>query len=199
MQFNTLFIRFKHRFANHQDRGLLANIGWLTIGMMTNRVLRLLITIVVARTLSQADYGLIALIFTAHEMIGLFLQRCTNVKLIQAPRAALDPLCDATYSLNWLLGSRLFLIQCATGWLLSQAYQAPELFLPLCALALTYLQLPFAMVQAALNFRDGKLRLVAKIDVGQTLVDTAGVLAMIAAGAGVGGLGKPKTITTVNW
>lgn len=199
MQFNTLFIRFKHRFANHQDRGLLANIGWLTIGMMTNRVLRLLITIVVARTLSQADYGLIALIFTAHEMIGLFLQRCTNVKLIQAPRAALDPLCDATYSLNWLLGSSLFLIQCATGWLLSQAYQAPELFLPLCALALTYLQLPFAMVQAALNFRDGKLRLVAKIDVGQTLVDTGGVLALIAAGAGIWALVIPKILTPLIW
>ncbi len=199
MRFNTVATRFKQRLTENPDRRLLANIGWLTVGMMTNRVLRLLITIVVARTLSQADYGLIALIFTAHEMIGLFLQRCTSVKLIQAAENELPHLCEATSSLNWVLGASLFLIQCATGWLLSQAYQAPELFLPLCALGLTYLQLPTAMVQAALNFRAGKLRLMAKIDVGQTLVDTLGILALIVAGAGIWALVIPKIFTPLIW
>ena len=167
--------------------------------MGTNRVLRLLITIVVARSLSQADYGLIALIFTTHEMIGLFLQRCTNIKLIQAPKQELSALCETTTSMNWFLGGGLSLIQCATGWALSQAYQAPDLFLPLCALAITYLQLPISMVQAALNVREGKLQLVAKIEVVQTLLDTIAVLALIYAGAGLWALVIPRLITPLIW
>lgn len=199
MHFQALTSRLRQRLANHQDQRLLTNIGWLTVGMVTNRVLRLLITIVVARSLSQADYGLIALIFTTHEMIGLFLQRCTNIKLIQTPKQELSALCETTSSMNWLLGGGLFLIQCVTGWVLSQAYQAPDLFLPLCALALTYLQLPISMVQAALNVREGKLQLVAKIEVAQTLADTIAVLALIYAGAGLWALVIPRVITPLIW
>ncbi len=199
MHFNALTSRLRQRLAKHQDHRLLTNIGWLTVGMVTNRVLRLLITIVVARTLSQADYGLIALIFTTHEMIGLFLQRCTNIKLIQAPKQELNALCETTASMNWLLGGGLFLIQCLTGWVLSQAYQAPDLFLPMCALAITYLQLPISMVQAALNVREGKLQVVAKIEVVQTLLDTIAVLALIYAGAGLWALVIPRLITPLIW
>ncbi len=175
------------------------NVGWLTLSMLATRVLRLAITVVVARTFTPLEYGQIALIFTAHEIIGLFMQRCTQVKLIQAPGQQLGALCRTTYTLNWLLGAGLLVAQCLTGFAVATFYDAPELWLPISLLGVSHLLLPTAMVQAALNVRAGKLQLVAKIEVAQTVAEAAGTLLLIAAGMGIWSLVIPKILAPLLW
>ncbi|MBU2955898.1 oligosaccharide flippase family protein [Marinobacter sp. F3R08] len=175
------------------------NVGWLTLSMLATRILRLGITVVVARTFTPLDYGQIALIFTAHEIIGLFIQRCTQVKLIQAPTRDLPSLCRTTYPLNWVLSLSLLAAQFLTGFLVATFYATPELWLPISLLGLSHLLLPAGMVQAALNVRAGKLQLVAKIEVAQTVAEATGVLLLIAAGMGIWSLVIPKIIAPLLW
>ncbi|QSP93974.1 oligosaccharide flippase family protein [Marinobacter salinisoli] len=177
----------------------LRNIGWLTLSMLASRVLRLAVTVVVARTFTQLDYGQIALIFTTHEIISLFIQRCTQVKLIQAPPKELPSLCRTTFGMNWLLGFTLALVQCAVGYVVATIYGAAELWLPISLLGLCHLILPMAMVPAALNVREGKMHLVAKIEVGQTTFETVSVLVLIASGAGIWALVIPKLLAPFIW
>lgn len=179
--------------------GFVRNVGWLTASMLVSRVLRLAITVVVARTFTTIDYGQIALIFTAHEIIALFIQRCTQVKLIQAPGQELASLCRTTYTLNWFLGLGLLAAQCLTGYVIASAYDAPGLWLPIATLGICHLILPLGMVPAALNVRQGKLNLVAKIEVAQTFFETIGVLSLLALGAGIWALVIPKLLAPVIW
>ncbi|WP_417536698.1 oligosaccharide flippase family protein [Methylophaga sp.] len=193
------FQTLSHLAHSFRANAFFRNVGWLTGSMLVSRILRLAITVVVARTFSTVDYGQIALIFTAHEIITLFMQRCTQVKLVQAPLEALSALCRTTYSLNWLLGLGLLLAQCVTGFIIIKVYDAPDLWLPITILGLCHLLMPIGMVHAALNVRQGKLKLVAKIEVAQTVFEAVGVLLLIAFGAGIWALVIPKLFAPLLW
>ncbi len=199
MSSGSFFPRLLNSVRYAQDASLFRNIGWLSSGMLINRVLRLVITVVLARSFGPEEYGLMALIFTAHEIVSLFIHRCTNVKIIQAPATALNALCATTFSINWVLGGVLLLSQCLLALFLSELYSVQALILPLCVLALVHIQLPLAMVQSALNVRAGKMRLVAQIEVAQTLVEAVFVLTLLYSGAGIWSVVIPKLLTPVIW
>ncbi|WP_323751030.1 oligosaccharide flippase family protein [Marinobacter sp.] len=193
------FQTLNHLAGSFRANAFFRNVGWLTGSMLLSRVFRLAITVVVARTFSTVDYGQIALIFTAHEIITLFMQRCTQVKLVQAPLEALAALCKTTYSLNWLLGLGLLLAQWVTGFIIATVYDAPDLWLPIALLGLCHLLMPIGMVHAALNVRQSKLKLVAKIEVSQTFFEVVGVLLLIASGLGIWALVIPKLFAPLIW
>ncbi len=175
------------------------NIGWLTIAQVINRVFRLATTIIVARVLLPEEYGMIAVIFSVHELLFVVLRRSTQTRLIQAPASRLDRLCATTYTLNWLLAVSLFLAQCSVAWGVATNYHNRELLLPICVLGLIYLQLPVAMIQAGLNIRQGKMKVVAQIDAMQTLLESIMVIAFVLAGFGIWSLVLPKIIATPVW
>ncbi|UDL07036.1 oligosaccharide flippase family protein [Marinobacter sp. CA1] len=177
----------------------LQNVGWLSLGMLATRVIRLGITIMVARNFAPDAFGQIALIFTVHEIVSFLLQRCTTVKLIQAPARELPDFCRSIYLLNWLLGWGLFAAQCFAGFIVSHIYEQPELWFPISVLGLSHLIMPMAMVQCALNIRAGKLGIVARIDVLQTFFELGVIAALLALGFKIWALVIPKTLVSMVW
>ncbi len=181
------------------EHRLLGWIGWTGGAQLVNRVIRLATTVVVARVLLPEEYGMVALIFTVHELIGAILQGSTQTRLVQVDEDALPALCATSYTLNWIIALVLLMLQISSAALLSFFYAESALFLPICVLGLIYLQLPFAMVQTALNLRAGKLAVVAKVDSLQSFLDAGLTITLALAGLGIWALVLPKLLVTPVW
>lgn len=179
--------------------GFLRNIGWLSLGMIVTRVFRLGITVMVARTFAPEAYGQIALVFTVYEVASLLMQRCTTVKLVQAPAGELPGLCRTTYKLNWALAVGLMLGQCLAGGIVSRLYEQPQLLYPICLLGISHLIMPMGMIHCALNVRAGKMDLIARIDVCQTFIELLVIGGLLAIGLGIWALIIPKALIGIIW
>lgn len=172
---------------------------WLAGAQVINRVFRLAATIVIARILVPEAYGMLAIIFTVHELVFVIMRRSTQVRLVQADNEQLDSLCQTSYTLNWLIALSLFFVQVIAAACVSAVYDNHTLFLPICAMALVYLQLPFAMIQTALNLRAGRVNIVARIDMSQSFLDALVSILLVLAGWGIWGVVLAKVIVTPLW
>jgi teichuronic acid exporter len=103
------WLRSLHRHLP-QDR-FIRNIGWMGLSELGIRLSRLVATVILARLLSPQDYGLAAIVLTAHEFIRVFTRNGIGDKLVQADASEIEDLCKTAYSLNWLLGIGLFTLQ----------------------------------------------------------------------------------------
>jgi teichuronic acid exporter len=176
----------------------LINLGWLGSAQILNRVFRLATTVVLARWLSPQDYGLAAIVLTTNEFVNVFTRSGIGARLIQAKETDVARLCNTAYWLNWLLCIGLFLVQCAVafplGWLYGQA-----IVLPICAMAIIYLMLPFALVQTALIARENRLHIFATISVTQFLADCVITIGLVLCGFGLWAIILPKILATPIW
>ena len=93
------------------DSPFTRNLGWLGLSGVVNRLIRLLTTIVLARFLTQYDYGLAAIVLTTNEFVRVFTRNGVGVRLIQAEEDKLESLAQSAYWLNWLIIAGLFIIQ----------------------------------------------------------------------------------------
>ena len=62
----------------------LRNVGWLGLSEVLIRISRLAATVVLARWLTEYDYGLAALVLTTNEFVNVFTRNGIFDKLIQA-------------------------------------------------------------------------------------------------------------------
>jgi O-antigen/teichoic acid export membrane protein len=199
----------------------LSNIGWLGIAEIANRIFRLATTVVLARTFTAYDYGIASIIYTVVDLsFVLTISPGFGAKIIQADEKDLKQACDTTYWLNWLICIGLFLTQCLAAFPIANAYKNPNLFLPLCAVACTYLWIPFFVVQSTLVQRENRLKVTAIATLIQAIL--ANFITVILALKGVGAWAviipiitttpvwiivchqntswrKPKQITLKNW
>ncbi len=172
---------------------------WLAGAQVINRVFRLAATIVIARILVPEAYGLLAIIFTVHELVFVIMRRSTQVRLVQVQADEIEQLCQTSYTLNWFISITLFVVQIIAAACVSVIYDNSALFLPICAMALVYLQLPFAMVQTALNLREGRVNIVAKIDMSQSFFDALISILLVFMGWGIWGVVLAKVLVTPLW
>ncbi len=189
-------IEILRRIASH---AFVNWLFWLAGAQVINRVFRLAATIIIARILVPEAYGMLAIIFTVHELVFVIMRRSTQVRLVQADNAQMDQLCQTSYTLNWLISLTLFCVQIVAAWCVSEVYDNSALFWPVCAMALVYLQLPFAMVQTALNLREGRVNIVARIDMSQSFLDALISIALVLAGWGIWGVVLAKVLVTPVW
>ena len=175
------------------------NVGWLGGAQLANRVFRLVSTVIVARILMPEDYGLAAIVLTAHECVQMLSRHGVVAKIIQAPEARIEALSQSAYWLNWVLGAILFVCQCAVAWILSGVFDRSEVILPICALGLTYFMLPLALVQAGLILRANRLRVTATMEAIQTASDVALTIVFALMGWGFWALVMPKVLVVPVW
>lgn len=175
------------------------NLKLLGLAQIANRIFRLAGTIVAARLLLPDDYGLAAIVLTVHEFSLIIARRCTMVSLVQSKEKDLKARCSSAWSLNWMLCSGLFVVQCLLALALTRIYDNFALALPLCVLALSLLLVPIGMVQAALNVRAGRLDIVAKVDAMQSLVDAGLTIVLALSGFGAWALILPKVLLVPLW
>ncbi len=178
----------------------LSNIGWLGIAEIANRIFRLATTVVLARTFTAYDYGIASIIYTVVDLsFVLTISPGFGAKIIQADEQDLKQACDTTYWLNWLICIGLFLIQCLAAFPIANAYNNSTLVLPLCAVACTYLFIPFFVVQSTLVQRENRLKVTAIATAIQAILANFITVILALKGVGAWAVIIPIIATTPVW
>jgi PST family polysaccharide transporter len=176
------------------------NAGWMGGAELVNRIFRLATTVTLARTFSPYDYGLVAVIYTTIEFGHVFtLKYGIGAKIIQADEQDVKTICDTSYWLNCILSVSLFIIQCIAAFLIADFYDDNQLILPICTLALTYLMLPFFMIQSALIQRENRLKIIALCNVAQSLVSNIITVILALLGMGIWAVVWSIVLTSPVW
>lgn len=162
----------------------LRNMGWLGTAEIIVRVLRLGITIVVARFLTPKDYGLVAIVMTAWEFTRVFVDVGIGLKIIRTDQQDLNDLCDSVYWLNWLICSGLFILQCLLAFPISWFYHNSQVILPICVLSLRYLMIPVTSIQTSLLYRENRFKIPAVVHTIESLISYALTIGFAILGMG---------------
>lgn len=177
-----LFSRLRTLFSSRY----VLNIGWLGAAELVQRVFRLGTTVVMARLFTTADYGMVSAIYSIFELANTVSVRGgIAAKVIQADDDELEEICQTAYSLNWIIMTGVFLLQCLLSYPIARYYQDTRLVLPICALGLSYLVIPTYMVQATLLDRQNLLHVRAWCVSAQAIVSNTIIVAMAWLGYGV--------------
>ena len=182
-----------------QDSKFLQNLGWLGISGGVNRLTRLLTTIVLARFLTQYDYGLAAIVITTNEFVRVFTRNGIGIKLIQADEANLESLAQSAYWLNWLIFTGLFIIQCLAAFPIAWIYGDQQLILPICVMGLGLLLVPHGLVQVFLIRRENRLKILSLVQMIQISTDNILSLIFAIAGWGMWAIVLPKILVSPIW
>ncbi|MBD2103240.1 lipopolysaccharide biosynthesis protein [Leptolyngbya sp. FACHB-261] len=160
------------------------NLGWLGGSEIAIRLVRLAVTVILARFLTPYDYGLGAVVLAVREFTQVFTRIGIGAKIVQADSEDLERLCNAGYWLNWVVFCGLFVGQCLVAFPVAWFYHDSKLILPICVSALVYLLTPMAAVQAALIHRENRLEIAA---LAKTLQNSSNyVLSALLACLGLG-------------
>ena len=181
------------------DSPFTRNLGWLGLSGVVNRLIRLLTTIVLARFLTQYDYGLAAIVLTANEFVRVFTRNGVGVRLIQAEEDKLESLAQSAYWLNWIIFAGLFIIQCLAAFPIAGIYGDRQLILPICAMGIALLLLPHGLVQVALIQRENRFQVIALVQMLQISTDNILSLIFAIAGWGMWAIVLPKILVAPIW
>lgn len=191
-----LIDKLRHKFSGQYIR----NIAWMGRAELANIIFRLGTSIVIFRTISRYDYGLIAIVLTTYEIANVFtLREGIDSKLIQASKEDVDILSDTAYWMNWILCIALFIIQCLAAFPIAWFYQDNQVILPICVIATVYLMLPLYAVQRALIMRENRLNIVALCQVLQSLLGNILTIIMALFGMGMWAIVLPIVLTNPVW
>jgi len=138
-------------------------------------------------------------VLTINELIRVFNRNGIGAKLVQCSDDELSTISNTAYRLNFIFCISLFIIQCAAAYPLAKFYATPELVPMLQVLSLTYLLMPFGMVQAALVQREQRLKTAALIDGGQVGIDNVITTLLAISGLGAWAIVLPKFLTSPIW
>ncbi len=181
-----------------KDR-FIRNIGWMGVGEVGIRVSRLLATILLARLLSPRDYGLAAIVLTSSEFVRVFTRNGIGDKIVQADAEDVQDICQTAWSLNWMIGFTLFLVQITGSFLFASVYKDKALILPIIVVSFSYLIYPLAMVQTALVRRQNRLKFYSMTNLAAVVTDNllTGVFALM--GMGMWAIVLPKLLVAPVW
>jgi len=187
------------QLSERAENAFLRNLGWLGASEVFVRITRLITAVVLARVMDPLLFGLAALVLTVNELIRVFNRNGIGAKIVQCSEAELQAITNTAYRLNFIFCISLFILQCLLAYPLANFYSTPELVPMLQVLSLTYLLMPFGMVQASLIQREERLKTAALIDGGQVGIDNLITTALAVAGFGAWAIVLPKFLTSPIW
>ena len=195
-----LITQLKNQLSQRlQQNRFLQNLAWLGMSEVFVRVTRLVTAIVLARLMDPLIFGLAALVLTINELIRVFNRNGIGAKIVQCAEEDLDDITNTAYRLNFVFCIVLFILQCLLAYPLAAFYDTPELVPMLQVLSVTYLLMPFGMVQAALVQRAQRLKTTALIDGMQVGIDNIITTVLAVFGLGAWAIVLPKFLTSPIW
>jgi O-antigen/teichoic acid export membrane protein len=162
-----------------------SNARWIAAAQAAKVALQFVSVAILARLLTPHDYGLIAMVFVVGNLVTLLRDMGTAAAIVQDPN-----LTDATKStvfwINVGLGVFLCLALLATSGLIASAFRNDAVMPLLWALAPSFAITCFGSVPRALLERRSAFSIVARIEVGTTLLGL--VVTVLAAWLGAGAM-----------
>jgi len=152
-------------------RSAISGIKWSSISHFGRRGLSLITTIVLARLLAPADFGLVAMAAVVIGFIELFKDLGTATAVIQRK----DPSQGLLASVFWLnsgFGLAAAMVLCLLAPLLGAFYREPQVIPIMQALSLSFLLSGLSNVQMSLLERNLEFDKLARIEIGTTLFAT---------------------------
>ncbi|MFD1194715.1 oligosaccharide flippase family protein [Seohaeicola saemankumensis] len=163
------------------------------------KISRLLVVVVVARTLDLGQIGVAAAALAAADILKALTENGVGQRIIAASEDELERTCATAHRIFWVWCLGLFLAQSAVGLVIYAMGGSLVLLLMILILAGEYLFMPAGLVQTALAMRAGKLRQTAAISgaqiVGANLISAALALLWPSALA----LILPRLLTAPFW
>lgn len=175
---------------------LTRNFGWYMMGEMAVRLSRLVTTIVLARVLMPADFGVAAIALTTYELIRVLSANGSSAMIVRASPDAFAATCIAINRLSYGVGVSLVALQVLAGGIIAHLTGRPDLFAMLAVLALAHMAVPLTEVCYARLQRDNRLKALAGIISGQVLLDNGLTCLLALAGFGAWAVVLPKLLTT---
>ncbi|TQV73786.1 oligosaccharide flippase family protein [Aliikangiella marina] len=191
--------QLRNKIGNLIQNRFVRNASWIGASELVNRVTRLITAIILARYLSPLEFGIAAVALTTNDLIKVLAQNGIGAKIIQAKDSELESVCRTAYRLNWYFCGGLFILQCLVAFCIAYYYQSTDIALMIATLALVYLMMPFALVEAFLIQRQNRLNVTAVIGVSQTATDNVLTVLLALSGLGVWAVILPKVVVGPIW
>lgn len=185
--------------ADPSLRALMGNLMSYGASEVASKASRLLVVVVVARTLDLTEVGVAAAAMAAADILKSLTENGVGQRIIAAPDRDLEATCATASRIFWVWCLGLFGLQAAVAGALWASGSSPTLALLVLVLGVEYLFMPAGLVQVALAMRAGHLRQTAAIAgaqvVGANLMAAALVLVWPSAVA----LLLPRLLSAPIW
>lgn len=142
---------------------------WSGVEQMGPLIVNFVISVILARLLEPADFGLVGMMALFMGLASVFANSGLSAALIQRKTITAD---DETsvFVLNIVAGAALALLLCLISPLVAHFYHKPILFSLLCVNSLTVVISSFAIVQSALLARNMKFKQTAIIGTASSMI-----------------------------
>ncbi len=175
------------------------NFSWMAAGELIVRISRLLTTLILARYLSQADYGLAALAIASAEIVRILASNGIGNLIVKSTEEKLTSISHSVFWANLGVGLTMFLIQWFGATFIGEFYSSSLLAEMLKVLAITHLIYPFAMVQFNLLQRASRMREASLIMAGTVAADNILSAVLVLGGMGIWGVVYAKIVAALIW
>ncbi len=192
----TLIAKLRDRIGG--DR-LTRNIGWYGLAEAIVRVSRLVTTILLARLLLPADFGIAAIALTASELIRVLASNGIGQTIIRAREDELAAVCATAQRAVRLVTAAIIVLHVAVGIVLAYAYARPELVIMTTLLGCAFLVMPLGDVRYFLVMRAQRMRAIAAVTASQVIADNALTAIFALSGFGAWAIVLPKLLTAPIW
>lgn len=162
-----------------------SNARWIAAAQAAKVALQFVSVAILARLLTPQDYGLIAMVFVVGNLVTLLRDMGTAAAIVQDPNLT-DATKNTVFWINVGLGVFLCLALLATSGLIANAFRNDAVMPLLWALAPSFAITCFGSVPRALLERRSAFSIVARIEVGTTLLGL--VVTVFAAWLGAGAM-----------
>ena len=148
-------------------RTFAANLLSYGASEVASKASRLLVVVVVARTLDLTEVGIAAAAMAAADILKSLTENGVVQRIIAAKDRELDATCATASRIFWVWCFSLFALQAAVAGVLYTTGASTTLAVLVLILGAEYLFMPAGLVQVALAMRAGKLKQTAAIAGGQ--------------------------------
>lgn len=165
------------------DRRLVAGVAWTAGGKWASQLISWAATLVIARLLSPADFGLINMANIYVGLVAMTIEFGMGTAIVMLRELTAHQI-EQINTLSVMLGLLGMLISAALAWPLAAFWGAPELAPLILVLSTVFLIGSVRVVPAALYEREMGFRELSVLETVQSFVQSAATLALALAGAG---------------
>lgn len=163
---------------------IVAGLAWTSVSTVGRRILALLANIILARLLTPADFGLVAMAAVVLGLVDIFKDLGTGAALIQREQVS-DALLSSVFWFNVVFGVLTTLAAVACAPFIALAYNEPRVAPVVAGMALSFLLSSMAIVQNSMLQREMQFATLTRIEVTAASVSYAVGIGAALLGHGV--------------